>query len=181
MVTQTFGFAFQWNISAFHRAAHEVSCVAMHVLESKIPPPVLAALVALLMWLASRWAPAFAFVIPSHGLISAGLVLLGPAIAISGVVSFRRVKTTVNPTKPGNATTLVVSGIYKFTRNPMYLGLCLVLLAWTVFLSNALALPLILAFVAYMNRFQIGPEERALASLFPNEFAAYKARVRRWL
>jgi protein-S-isoprenylcysteine O-methyltransferase Ste14 len=102
-------------------------------------------------------------------------------MAIAGVISFQRAKTTVNPTRPGSASALVVSGVYRVTRNPMYLGLLLVLLGWGVFLSNVLAFIWIPAYVAYMNRFQIAPEERALSCLFGQEFLAYKAKVGRWL
>ncbi len=153
----------------------------MHALELKIPPAVLGAVVVFLMWVASRWGSAFDVPIPGRISIAACLALLGAVIASSGILSFRRARTTVNPTKPGAASSLVVSGIYGFTRNPMYLGFASVLLALAVFLSNALALLLIPMFVAYLNRFQICPEERALGSRFPEEFAAYKARVRRWL
>lgn len=153
----------------------------MHALELKIPPAVLGAVVVFLMWVASRWGEAFDVAIPGRVSIAACLALLGAVIAISGIISFRRARTTVNPTTPGAASSLVVSGIYRFTRNPMYLGFASVLLAVAVFLSNALAVLLIPMFVAYLNRFQICPEERALGSRFPEEFAAYKARVRRWL
>ncbi len=152
----------------------------MRALELKVPPAVLGALAAFLMWLASREAPAFAFGIPERIPIATGLVFLGAIIAISGIVSFRRARTTVNPTKPEKASSLVASGIYKFTRNPMYLGFSFVLLAFAVYLSNALALALVPGFVVYLDRFQIRPEERALAARFPSEFQTYRAHVRRW-
>lgn len=82
---------------------------------------------------------------------------------------------------PGGASSLVQGGIYRFTRNPMYLGFLLVLGGWAVLLANGLAFVGPLAFVAYLNRFQIGPEERALAGLFGPEYAKYRARVRRWV
>lgn len=153
----------------------------MRVLELKLPPVALGLIVAALMWLASSAAPAFGLTFPGHVLAAAGLALMGAAMCLLGVVSFRRARTTVNPTKPHSTSSLVVSGIYKVTRNPMYLGFLLALLGWAVFLANALALALIPAFVVYMNRFQIDPEERVLASLFEHEFSAYKARVRRWV
>jgi protein-S-isoprenylcysteine O-methyltransferase Ste14 len=96
-------------------------------------------------------------------------------------VSFRRVKTTVNPTKPDATSSLVVSGIYKYTRNPMYVGFVLVLLGWAAFLSNLAALALVPVFIVYKNRFQIQPEERVLSSLFPHEYPTYRAKVRRWV
>ena len=153
----------------------------MHVLELKIPPAVLGALAGLFMWLARRWAPAFTFAIPQRAWIATGVALVGALIALAGVISFRRARTTVNPTKPAKASSLVVSGIYQFTRNPMYLGFAVILLGLAVFFSNALAVALVPCFVLYLDRFQIRAEERALASLFPDEFPAYKARVRRWL
>jgi protein-S-isoprenylcysteine O-methyltransferase Ste14 len=99
----------------------------------------------------------------------------------TGIVSFRRAKTTVNPMKPSSSSSLVISGIYKYTRNPMYLGFVLVLLGWAAFLSNLAALALVPAFVLYLNYFQIMPEEHVLASLFPDAYPAYRARVRRWI
>ena len=83
--------------------------------------------------------------------------------------------------QPESASALVVSGIYRLTRNPMYLGFLLILLGWALFLSNGLAVLAVPAFVFYMNRFQIEPEERALAAIFGAEFVAYKSHVRRWL
>ena len=109
------------------------------------------------------------------------LVVIGLSISISGMVSFRRAKTTINPSKPSAASSLVTSGVYRYTRNPMYLGLSVTLMAWAVFLSNLLALVAVPLFVLYISRFQISPEERVLSSLFGAEYAAYKEKVRRWL
>jgi protein-S-isoprenylcysteine O-methyltransferase Ste14 len=150
-------------------------------LELKLPPLALGVIVAALMWCASSAMPAFNFTFPARALSSVSLALIGAATCLSGIVSFRRARTTVNPMKPDSTSSLVVSGIYKYSRNPMYLGFLLILLGWAAFLSNFAALILLPAFVLYMNRFQIGPEERALGSLFAHEYPAYRARVRRWL
>jgi protein-S-isoprenylcysteine O-methyltransferase Ste14 len=83
--------------------------------------------------------------------------------------------------KPQSSSSLVISGIYALTRNPMYLGFLLVLLGWAIFLSNALAFLFLPAVIFYLNRFQIEPEETVLASLFGQEFVAYRSRVRRWI
>ena len=147
----------------------------------KLPPLALGVIVAGLMWCASSATPAFDFRFPANILSSASLALLGAGIIVSGIVSFRRAKTTVNPMRPESASSLVVSGIYQYTRNPMYLGLLLILLGWAAFLSNLAAFALLPAFVVYMNHFQIAPEERALGSLFAQEYQAYRARVRRWI
>ncbi len=152
----------------------------MNSLELKIPPPVVALLTGLLMWSAARLVPPLA--LPGVTRIAAAVALAGCGVglAISGVLTFRRAKTTVNPTTPAAASALVRTGAFRFTRNPMYLGLLLCLVAWAVYLSNVLALLITPLFVLYMNRFQIAPEERALAALFGDSFAEYKREVRRW-
>jgi protein-S-isoprenylcysteine O-methyltransferase Ste14 len=109
------------------------------------------------------------------------LVLIGLYISIAGIVTFRRAKTTINPTKASTASSLVTTGVYRFTRNPMYLGLLLILLGWAVFLFNPVAFLFVPIFVLYINRFQIKPEEQVLSSLFGAEYIAYKGHVRRWL
>ncbi len=153
----------------------------MHALELKIPPPVVALLAATVMWLASRAAPALGFDVPARRMIAAGLALAGVVVSVMGVVSFHRARTTVNPMRPQAASSLVVSGVYRVSRNPMYVGLLLVLLGWAVLLANVLALAIVPTFILYMNRFQIGPEETALAKMFGEQYATYRSRVRRWL
>lgn len=150
-------------------------------LELKIPPVALAFLVAALTWGAARLAPAAGFPLPAGRFIAGGLALAGLLVAIEGVIAFHRARTTVNPLQPGAASALVVSGIYRLTRNPMYLGLLLVLFGWALFLANAAAFVGPAVFVLFINRLQIIPEERALTAKFGPEFVAYQARVRRWL
>ncbi len=133
------------------------------------------------MWLGARAAPAAGFPLPARQAIALGLAATGVGTAVAGVVSFRLAKTTVNPLKPDTASSLVASGIYRVTRNPMYLGALIVLFAWAAFLANALALILVPTFVLYLNRFQIIPEEKALTTRFGPEFAAYCTKVRRWI
>src|SRR2546423_13221222 len=111
----------------------------MQPLKLKIPPPVVALLMAGLMWLVAHAAPRFVIVFPARRAIAGCLALAGLATAITGVVSFRLAGTTLNPVRPEKASALVTSRIYRMTRNPMYLGLLLVLLAWAVFLANILA------------------------------------------
>ena len=153
----------------------------MCVLELKVPPLAIGALIAALMWLVSWAVPALNFVLPGRKLLALTLGIAGAMIIGSGIASFRRAKTTINPMKPASSSSLVRSGIYKLSRNPMYLGFLLVLFGWAVFLSNALAFIFLPVFIFYMNRFQIEPEENALAGKFGQEFADYKSRVRRWL
>lgn len=153
----------------------------MQSLELKIPPPVVALLVAGAMWGGSLVLPAPTAPTPYHKLGALALVLAGGIVALSGVIAFRRARTTVNPMKPDTTVSLVTSGIYRFTRNPMYLGLLLVLVAFTVYLSSVWLLVGPVVFVLYMNRFQITPEERVLSRLFGELYMSYKLKVRRWL
>lgn len=150
-------------------------------LDLKVPPAALMVMVAAFMWLAASAVPVFDFALPAPLAVPASAFALGVLTCLAGVASFRRAKTTVNPMKPDSMSVLVVSGIYKCSRNPMYLGFLLILLGWALFLSNALAFPLLLAFVEYINRFQIRHEERALISHFGKDYEVYRARVRRWL
>ena len=153
----------------------------MTSLELKIPPPVVALFFALCIWLASSLVAPLE--LPFVLRVGAALTLAGVGLVIStaAIVSFRRARTTINPTEPTATSALVSDGIYRMTRNPMYLGLLLDLLGWAAFVANPLALLFVPAFVLYMNRFQIDPEERALSALFGCAYGAYQQRVRRWL
>lgn len=133
------------------------------------------------MWLAAHFFPTLRYSFPFGRTIALVLTLGGILVAILGVISFRRARTTVNPLDPSASTTLVIAGIYRLTRNPMYLGILLVLLGWAVHLGHLLAFLLAMALIPLMNRLQIIPEERALTAKFGPAFAAYLAQVRRWL
>ena len=109
------------------------------------------------------------------------LVMAGAAFDALGILAFRALRTTVNPLKPERASALVTSGVYRVTRNPMYVGMVLFLLAWAVYLSAALPFAGPLVFALYITRFQIRPEERVLEASFGACYSAYAARVRRWL
>ena len=150
-------------------------------LELKIPPPIVGLIVAAGMWAVAHLPP----ILQSPTLVrlwaAAVLGAIGVAVAIGGVLSFRRAKTTVNPLKPETSAALVSTGVYSFTRNPMYLGMVLVLFAWAVYLSSIWSLIGPVLFASYITRFQIVPEERVLDRLFGASFAEYKKRVRRWL
>jgi protein-S-isoprenylcysteine O-methyltransferase Ste14 len=133
------------------------------------------------MWTVAHLPPIVQF--PRLGRLSVALVLgvIGVAVAVGGVISFRRAATTVSPLKPETSAALVSTGVYSFTRNPMYLGMALALVAWAVYLSSVWSLLGPVLFALYITRFQIVPEERVLDRLFGASFAAYKKRVRRWL
>lgn len=152
----------------------------MRALELKIPPPVVALLFAAAMWLVPH---AFGtFGLPLGWRIGLGIALacIGQVISISGMVAFRRARTTINPLKPSAASSLVQRGVYRFTRNPMYVGLLLSLAGWAVYLGHAFPFLGLPVFVWYITQFQIKPEERILTSMFGAQFTGYTQRVRRW-
>ncbi|MGZ5695339.1 MAG: methyltransferase family protein [Burkholderiales bacterium] len=153
----------------------------MPKLELRIPPPVVLALTALLMWLAAWALPSLRLMFPGRVLLAMAILISGMLIILAGLIEFRRARTTVNPLNPEAATSLVVEGVYGLTRNPMYLGMAVILIAWAVYLANPVSLIAVPCFIVYMNRFQIVPEEKVLELLFKSEFKSYMTRVRRWL
>ena len=153
----------------------------MSFLEHRIPPPVVALLFIICMWFAAQLGLQVNLPPLLVTVLTAGTLILGLIIPIAGSIAFRKVKTTINPLKPEQASTLVKTGVFHYSRNPMYLGLSLVLTAWAISLSSLAALLLVPVFMLYIDRFQIQPEERALAAKFGDEFDAYRQSVRRWL
>jgi protein-S-isoprenylcysteine O-methyltransferase Ste14 len=152
-----------------------------HALETKIPPPAVALLVAALMWWLASFTPHARLSHIARLNMGAVLALAGVAFALSGVISFRRWQTTVRPEHPEKASALVSSGPYRYSRNPMYLGLLAMLLGWGIYLAAPWSLLGPLVFVLYINRFQIIPEERALAARFGADYQRFCASVRRWV
>jgi protein-S-isoprenylcysteine O-methyltransferase Ste14 len=150
-------------------------------LDLRIPPPVVGALLAAAMWLAATGGAAPAPL--STGQIAACTLLAaaGLGLDLAGLLAFRASRTTVNPLAPQRSRALVTHGVYRVTRNPMYLGMALLLGAWAVALGPWWAAAGPAAFVVYNSRFQIGPEERALRALFGTAYSDYCRRVRRWL
>lgn len=153
----------------------------MDHLELKLPPLLLVVVVAAAMSTADIWIPQWRVALPLLAWVSISLLVLGLGVVISGVLAFRSHQTTVDPTRPEKSSGLVTSGIYTVTRNPMYLGFLLVLMAWGWWLGNLSSMPLIGLFVCYLNRFQIQVEEKVLSQLFSEEFEQYRTKVRRWL
>lgn len=150
-------------------------------MRTRIPPPILALLFLGAMWGVDRFLSIGNIEIPASGVIAILLVVLGFGIAISATGLFRNAGTTVNPLDPTQASSLVTSGIFGYTRNPMYLGLFMLLTAWMIWLGNLSNLLLLAAFVWYMTTFQIKPEEEALSTLFGEPYDAYRSKVRRWI
>ena len=152
----------------------------MHSLRLRIPPVVTTLIFAAVMAATAFVVPA-SVAIPYSSPIAVVVASIGVLVALAGVVAFRRQRTTVNPLTPEQSSSLVVAGIYRFSRNPMYLGFLLALGGWCVYLANWVSAVLLPLFVAYMNRFQIQPEEQVLTERFGERFADYRRTVRRWL
>lgn len=144
-----------------------------------MPPALVLLAVAIAMWWAPPLHPPLLF--PWRVVAAAVLALAAPLLVIAGGFRFRSAGTTVSPVRPDRASKLVTGGIYRHTRNPMYLGMALMLCAWAVYLGAALAWLGPPVFVIYITRFQIVPEERALTRLFGDSYVEYRRRVRRWL
>jgi protein-S-isoprenylcysteine O-methyltransferase Ste14 len=150
--------------------------------ETGIPPLALLALVATAMWLVDRLVPPIGPEWPSLAVPALAVGACGLVVGALALLPFVRWRTTVDPRHPERASRLVTHGIFRASRNPMYLAMLLGLIAWGLWLGHA---PALLAgpafFVAYLNRRQIPPEERALAAMFGEDYERYRREVRRWL
>ena len=150
----------------------------MHI-KTKIPPPLVALTFGFLINYTKNIFPKFE--IRWGDVFGSTIIIFGIIIILSAIVLFKKYKTTITPLKPSKATKLITDGIYKFSRNPMYLGLLLVLLGISIILNPTGGFILIPLFILYLNLFQIIPEENAMADLFKDEFLEYKENVRRWI
>jgi protein-S-isoprenylcysteine O-methyltransferase Ste14 len=148
-------------------------------MKKKIPPPIVTLLFGLAIYLMEDFFPLLR--IPYAGMFCIGFVTLGLGIFIAAVLSFKKYQTTVNPLKPETASTLVVDGIFGLSRNPMYLGMLMMLWAIAIQFNPVGGLIFCPLFVVYLNVFQIMPEEEAMTGLFKGEYLEYQQQVRRWV
>jgi len=132
-------------------------------LELKTPPVVQVVIIAVLMWTLAVLLPSLSITFPASSLVALFLASTGVAFALLGVLEFRSAGTTVDPRVPDQSVSLVTGGVYRISRNPMYVGFLLMLIGWCVFLGNIASFLLLPVFVMYMNGFQIAPEEAAHA------------------
>jgi protein-S-isoprenylcysteine O-methyltransferase Ste14 len=153
----------------------------MHRLELKVVPVVLLAIAVALIWLLARLLPDLGLIFPGQTVCALFLFALSGYLGLKGIWDFRQAKTTVHPHQPDKASTVVSNGIYRYSRNPMYLGLVLLLIVEGLVLKNWSMLFVVWGFIAYLSRFQIVPEERALEMKFGQEYLDYKEKVRRWI
>lgn len=153
----------------------------MKSLELRVPPLALFVVFAAAIWAIGKYFPAANLALPGRHPLALISLLLGLAVISAGVFEFRRRKTTMSPFSPERTASVVSSGIYRWTRNPMYLGMALALFGVAVWQSNWFGFAAVVLFCAYLTRFQIVPEERMLLKLFGEEYAAYLNQVRRWI
>ncbi|MGY0595981.1 methyltransferase family protein [Vibrio sp. JZG10] len=153
----------------------------MRKLELKVPPVAVFLLVILLMYGLTVLVPSLNISVPFVEVVVGGLTLLSGYMGIAGVYEFHKVKTTVNPVKPDMASSVVRTGVFSFSRNPMYMALLLLIIAIGLWWQHLSVVLCSVVFVSYMNRFQIKPEERVLERLFGEEYVDYKNHVRRWI
>ena len=153
----------------------------MHRLEHKVPPPLLVLLFGVAMWITARATATVPLVDPWRLALALTFVLAGFAITMLGGAAFRRAATTIDPVRIERASTLVTGGIFRLTRNPMYVGFTTVLIGWACWLSSPWALCGPVAFALFITRFQIVPEETVMRAKFGAQYDAYRRRVRRWL
>jgi protein-S-isoprenylcysteine O-methyltransferase Ste14 len=146
----------------------------------RIPPALVVVLCGGLMWALNQAAPLARLVAPPVTRVGGLLVLLGLCIAAAAIVQFRRARTTVDPTRPAKASALVQSGIFGYSRNPMYLGMGVVLCGWALLLGSLSPWFVVPLFAVLLTWLQIRPEEAVLTTLFGPEYTRYCARVGRW-
>ena len=153
----------------------------MNALELKVPPVAQVIIAAAAMYGVSKMAPTLTFSLSGSTILAVGLGVIGLSLGIMGVSQFRIAQTTPNPQALEKVSRLVTSGIYRYSRNPMYVGLVLILSGWAFYLSHFLAFVVLPIFVLYMTRFQIQPEERMMAQKFGKTYQDYLNKVRRWI
>jgi protein-S-isoprenylcysteine O-methyltransferase Ste14 len=153
----------------------------MKFLEHRIPPPIVVLIIGGAMWLISRYTARATWPQGLRWGLVAALIGVGLGIGGAGFRAFARARTTIDPVKLESASALVTTGVFRLSRNPMYVGFAALLTAWAIGLQAPWALTGVLGFVAFTWRFQILPEERVLSAKFGSTYNDYRNQVRRWL
>ena len=148
-------------------------------LRNRIPPPIVTLVFALLSFWLANYLPKLAF--NYQGLSSLLMILIGLTVIVIGVKTFHKSDTTVNPLNPKEASHLVTDGVFSYTRNPMYLGMLIIVLGVTVYNGVYIGIIILPCFIFYIKKFQIKPEEEAMQEIFADDYTDYFKRVRRWL
>lgn len=147
----------------------------------RIPPPLQTAFWGFVMWGINYIFPDMSLTISGFENAGSFFIIIGMVILLISISAFIKARTTVNPINPEKASELVTGGLYRISRNPMYLGMLFLLIGWGFMLANPLSMIGIVGFIIVMNTLQIKPEERALDTIFGESYQAYKSKVRRWI
>lgn len=152
-------------------------------MKAVIPPPVVCLICAGLMWLMQTLAPSLVYDFAYRRILFWVVLVAAASLLMTGVVSFFKRNTTIHPDRKSlsKVSALMTTGVFRYSRNPLYLGFALLLVAWMIFLGNVLTLLGIIIFVWFITEFQIKPEEEALEKIFGQEYLQYKRDVRRWI
>ena len=146
----------------------------------KIPPPIVTLAFTAFMYLINAFFT-FEFTFYLQVWFVIVFIVIAGFLLFPAIIEFYKNNTTVNPLKPETTRVLVIQGVYRYSRNPMYLGMASLLVAWCLWLGNPLNFIIFVLFIMYMNKFQIEIEELALEDIFGDEFERYKKAVRRWI
>jgi len=153
----------------------------MKALELKIPPPVYALSIGLLMWFLNKYIPVAHFIDSPWNRVGIAIIIVAGSFDLWSLLLFLKKHTTANPMKPENTTGLVTKGLYRYTRNPMYVGLLIILTGYAIWLGSLTPFLVLPLFYWLITEMQIKPEERVLIKKFGEDYQTYKNSVRRWL
>jgi protein-S-isoprenylcysteine O-methyltransferase Ste14 len=162
-------------------ATNELRVSASHLLENKVPPPLVVAILGVSMGVIAWLTPKLELAVTPRFAVGVAVIAVGAGVVVRGARTFWRARTTIDPVNLGRVSAFVTRGIFGFTRNPMYVGFAAMLVGWGISLASPWAMLGPVAFVLFTTRFQIIPEERAMQAKFGEEYDEYRARVRRWL
>ena len=152
-------------------------------MKAVIPPPLVLLFCGALMWVTQKYFPRLRFDLPYETVLFWVVLVIGFWVLASGVGRIFRNKTAIHPNREAlsKATTLVTTGVFRYTRNPIYLGMAVMLVAWLLLLEHWLCAAGPLLFVAFITKYQILPEEEALGKIFGEEYFRYRSETRRWM
>lgn len=153
----------------------------MKFLKLKIPPPVYAIFIAVIMWLLHKYFPLLQLFNEPYNKIGIGLIVFAVCLDVWSLFLFMKRQTTPNPMKPENTSELVGNGLYKISRNPMYVGLLIILTGFAIWMGSLMPFFMLPVFYFVVTEMQIKPEEKILEVKFGKVYLDYKKKVRRWL
>lgn len=144
-----------------------------------VHPPVVALVFVLVAYFLGRFIP-LPFVMPSVlRYVGAALVVVGVLLGLGAFLEFQKARTTLDP--HGSTTQIVTSGVYRFTRNPIYLGFLLMIIGLPLYLGFVWGIVLAPLYIFLMNHLVIQHEEQYLERKFGDVYTSYTSRVRRWV